>query len=317
MQAQAVQPGGVLAPLMESNANYREMKNGFTRVEGSDFLGTVSVVGSPATAADRIRKVFSISPSAYKGTRLTQMADLWERFVFRKFRLRYVPSVPNTLACQIMIYQDTDPQDDPTVITDADALVRQATAQTGSQQWNFNSAKVVHLAKRSDGQLYYTGPVKENPRFNQQGVAYLIQVSEALNFNGEKLGADLECGSVYVDWAIDFQTPQINPSAVASAPIPPPQPCLFKVRLDGNQLYPGQVLKVADGTTATISVGECRMSEILYAEEDPLLYVDGNGIIYGQSLSVDGQTTVLVKSPSSFPENLYAEIVSDKELLLA
>ncbi|APG76641.1 hypothetical protein 3 [Wenzhou crab virus 4] len=247
MQAQAVQPGGVLAPLMESNANYREMKNGFTRVAGSDFLGTVSVTGSPADAASRIRKVLSISPSAYPGTRITQMADLWERFIFRKFRLRYVPSVPNTLACQVMIYQDTDPQDDPTVITDPDALVRQATAQTGSQQWNFNSAKAVHLAKRSDGQLYYTGPVKENPRFNQQGVAYLIQVSEALNFNGEKLSGDLECGSLYVDWEVDFQTPQINPSAVVSPPTPPPGKdicpvhTLFVDDLAGVKIVPDKV----------------------------------------------------------------------------
>ena len=191
------------------------MRNGMTRVVGSDYLGVVSVTGNPADASARIRKVLSVSPSSFPGTRLTQMSDLWERYVFRQFRVRYVPSVPNTLACQVMVYQDTDPQDDPSAIKDPDALLRQATAQTGSQQWNFNSSKVIHLAKRSDNQLYYTGPVKENPRFNQQGVVYFIQVSQALDMNGKPLTADMDCGSLYVDWVVDFQTPQVNPSVVA------------------------------------------------------------------------------------------------------
>ncbi|APG76098.1 hypothetical protein 3 [Wenzhou tombus-like virus 18] len=212
--APRIQQGGGPVPLLESNSNMRQMHNGMTRVVGSDYLGVVSVAGNPADAAAKVRKVLSVSPSSFPGTRLTQMSDLWERYVFRQFRVRYVPSVPNTLACQVMVYQDTDPQDDPTAIKDADALLRQATAQTGSQQWNFNSAKVIHLAKRSDNQLYYTGPVKENPRFNQQGVVYFIQVSQALDMNGKPLTADMECGSLYVDWVIDFQTPQVNPSAV-------------------------------------------------------------------------------------------------------
>jgi len=221
--------------LMESNSNVRPMNNSFTRMSGSDFLGNLSVKKSTATAAGKILRTLPVSPNALVGTRLEQLAGLWERYRFRKFRVRYVPAVPNTLGCQLICYQDTDPQDDPTTITDADALLRQATAQTGSQQWNFNSSKVIHLAQRGDKELYYTGPVKENPRFNLQGVVYILQVTDPVNFNGGAIeGDELQAGSLYVDWEIDFQTPQINPTAVAAAPPATPD---FEIKSVGVHDY--------------------------------------------------------------------------------
>jgi hypothetical protein len=223
------------------------MRNEVTTLRGSDFLGFVSVLGALSSAGERIRKTFPVNPSAYPGTRLAQLSNLWERFRFTKFSLRYVPSVPNTLACQVILYQDTDPKDDPTVISDADALIQQATAQTGSQQWNFNSAKRVDLARRADKELYYTGVTKENVRFNYQGIAYLIQQSACINFNGEAVSDVLECGSIYVDWEIQFQTPQINPTAVVAASSTPP-----KMVEDGTQDWKATI--VSASTPGTIVV---------------------------------------------------------------
>jgi hypothetical protein len=181
---------------------------------GSDFLGPLTVRSSPNSTADRILLSNSISPSAFPGTRLTQMSNLWERYRFRKFRLRWVPAVPKTIACQLIVYQDTDPLDDPTIIPDADALVRQATAQAGSQQFNFINPMSIDLARRSDDQLYYTGADKQNERFNRQGNFYVIQVTDPLNFNGEAITSDIMAGSLYVDWVCEFQIAQINPTAV-------------------------------------------------------------------------------------------------------
>jgi len=182
-------------------------------LSGSDFLGRVSVAPKPDTVPTAVRRSFPISPSAYPGTRLTQLSELWERYRFRKFSIRYVPSVPNTLACQVLVYQDTDPLDNPLELTDVDSLVRQGVSQTGSQQWNFNTPKVIPLAKRADKELYYTGLTKQNERFNYQGTAYLVQVTDAIDFNGGTLPSELDCGSLYIDWECEFQTPQINPSA--------------------------------------------------------------------------------------------------------
>jgi len=197
--------------LMSSNANYRPMQNGFTKISVSDFLFTVDVAGS---GAGTIRKSFPISPSTYPGTRLTQLSDLWERYKFTKFNVRYVPSVPHTIATQICIYSDTDPNDDPTTLS-GDQLIRQAVSQAGSQQWNFNNSKVISLARRGDDQLYYTGQTLLNERFNYQGTAYLVQVTNPMDFNGGVISSLITCGSVYIDWEIMFQTPQINPVAVA------------------------------------------------------------------------------------------------------
>lgn len=187
-------------------------------MSGTDYLGNISVASAPAEASDKILAVLPISPSEYAGTRVTQMASLWERYRFHKFTVRYIPSVPNTLGCQLICYLDTDPLDDATTITDADQLVRQATAQAGAKQWNFNQTKEIPLAMRADDQLYYTGVDRQNERFTRQGTLYVIQVTEPVSFSGTALTEDITAGSLYVDWRCEFQIPQIEPEAQGSLP---------------------------------------------------------------------------------------------------
>jgi hypothetical protein len=119
-----------------------------------------------------------------------------------------------TIACQFIIYIDTDPLDDPSTISDANAILRQATAQARSQQFNFNKAKNISLCIRKDDQLYYTGADKQNLRFSNQGTAYVIQVTDVLDFNGAVLSNSISSGSIYLDWNVCFDVPQINPSAL-------------------------------------------------------------------------------------------------------
>lgn len=195
----------------------RPMVNRLFTERGSDFLGKVTVRASPTDPSQRIIFSKAVSPSAYPGTRLTQLSELWERYRFSSFRLRWVPAVPKTIACQFVVYQDTDPNDDPSNITDFEALIRQATAQTGGQQFNFINPRSIQLARRGDDQLYYTGLDKQNLRFSRQGNLYIIQVTDPVDFNGAPLNQDIEAGSLYVDWICHFRTPQINPSAAQSS----------------------------------------------------------------------------------------------------
>jgi hypothetical protein len=130
-----------------------------------------------------------------------------------KLHLRYVPAVPVTLACQLALYVDLDPTDDADIITDADALIRQAVAQTGGQQWNFHTPKVIPMAMRSDQQFYFTGEDRLNERFTLQGKAYLIQVTQAVDVSGQPISADINAGSIFIDWTVDFNIPQINPES--------------------------------------------------------------------------------------------------------
>jgi hypothetical protein len=201
---------------------------------GTDFLGTVDVAGDPTTASDQILAVLPITPSGYPGTRLTQVAPLYERYRFRSFVVRYVPSVPNTLGCQFIAYLDTDPLDDASVITDPDALIRQATAQSGAKQWNFNQTKAIPLAMRLDDQLYYTGVDRQNERFSRQGTIYLIQVTNPVSFDGSEITSDLTAGSLYLDWTCEFQIPQIEPSATSALPT---FSLIRELIYDGSQLF--------------------------------------------------------------------------------
>lgn len=214
-RANAINPMQVSAGLQNLNANYRPVYSKVDTLTGSDYYGPVIVKATTSTASSKILATIPVSPSTFPGTRLTQLSNLWERYRFTKFNLRYVSAVPNTLACQLVLYIDTDPTDDPNVINDADALVRQAVAQTGAQQWNFNMSKTTPLAMRNDDQMYYTGIDKQNERFTRQATAYVIQITDPINFNGQVLTDNVQAGSLFIDWTVCFQIPQINPSAIS------------------------------------------------------------------------------------------------------
>ena len=199
---------------MNVNGNYRPMNNRVATFRGSDFLQTITVLPAPSQL-ERILAVLNISPSAFPGTRLTQLSQLYERYRFTSFRIRYVPAVPTTVACQLLLYLDTDPSDDPDVAPSVEALIRQGTAHTGSQQWNFNAPKNIMLPMRSDKQLYYTGDIKLNPRFSLQAKAFLIQVTNPVDFSGNPTAGEIVAGSLYIDWAVNMEQPQINPAALA------------------------------------------------------------------------------------------------------
>ena len=209
LQASAISYSGAVS-------NSRPVINSIQTMSGSDFFSTVEVQPNVSGIGRIIAKV-PISPSQFPGTRLTQLSNLWEFFKFTKFHLRWVPAVPTTLACQFVLYIDLDPSDDPTIISDEDALIRQAVAQTGAQQWNFHVPKTIPLAMRSDRQYYFTGVDKQNVRFSQQGAAYLIQITNPINFNGENISSVLQAGSLFFDWTVNFSTPQLNPSAAITA----------------------------------------------------------------------------------------------------
>lgn len=183
-------------------------------VSGTDFLAKLVVTTAPITTAARIIYSASISPSFFQGTRLTTFSNLYERYLFNKFQVRYVPAVPTTLACQLLAYIDTDPTDDPTSIADADALFRQAVAQSGSRQWNFISGQSIPLVIKRDKTLYYTGATRVAERLNLQGKVYILQITNPIAFDGAPIDSPtLEAGSLFMDWNVTFSTPQINPEA--------------------------------------------------------------------------------------------------------
>lgn len=201
-------------PLAIASRNRRPNEKLYTDMEGSDFITRITTNPTASTTAESILATIPVSPTAYPGTRLAQLSNLWERYRFTHYKLRYVPAVPMTLACQYLIYIDTDPLDDAFTVLDVDALIRQGTAQARSQQFNFNEPMDITLALRQDDQMYYTGLDKQNIRFSQQAKIYVLQVTDCLDFNGQLIATPVTSGALYFDWKCCFGIPQINPSAI-------------------------------------------------------------------------------------------------------
>jgi len=112
------------------------------------------------------------------------------------------------------MYQDTDPTDDPSIVADADALVRLATSHQGSRAWNARSDKRTPLPKASGDKWYYTGAGGSDKRLTTQARYHIIQVTGPVDFSGVAIGTALQAGSLFVDWEIEFVTPQMDEESV-------------------------------------------------------------------------------------------------------
>ena len=279
-----------MAPLQEQNMLGRNIINKCETLSGSDYLTDITV-GPTSTVANTIKLNKLITPSDYPGTRVTALSNLWERYRIRKFNIRYVPAVPNTIACQLLAYQDTDPLDDPTDFPTVDALIRQGMAQTGSRLFNFNTRINIPLAQRKDDEFYYTGLEKQNLRFNAQGKFYLLQVTEPLDFNGAPLVADIKAGSIYVDWTIDFDTPQINPSAVVN-------PLITEKSFDFSLNASTRTLQIELNKDAYVSLGE------VSSENVKSTHLFG-GLVVGEYDSAQSDTRRYLNDPKLFTAGTY------------
>jgi hypothetical protein len=192
---------------------------------------------------------------------------------------------------------DTDPLDDPTVITDTDAFIRQAVSQAGAQQWNFSSTKTTSLAQRADKQLYYTGADKKNSRFSQQGTAYFCQLTNAMDFNGKVITGELDCGSLFLDWEIEFQIPQINPSAVVT------RGTGAIVHSEVSLLIPTSSevgLDVVEGETVVVSLADVTMDTNASA---------GDGSVYVKKGSDTKQIVLSVSSTPGYVHNSSRSVI--------
>lgn len=202
---------------MQMQQSMRSVTQRGCRVSGTDFIGTVSIQPGGGKQYSILAQ-FPISVSSFPGTWLTTQATLWERYRFNRFNIRFVPAVATSLACQLVGWIDTDPKDDPTNFGQTEALVRQALSQRGSSAFNIITPTSFSLTPRADRQEYYTGDDKGNSRFTRAGNFYLAQITQAIGFDGKLLVDELICGSLYADWDVSFDVPQIEPPR----PQPPP-----------------------------------------------------------------------------------------------
>lgn len=185
---------------------HKRFGNG-VRISGTDWLGDVTVVGniSPGT----ILYEDQVVPEGFIGTRLTQLAPLWERYEVVKWEFCYIPSVSGIVNGQFIAYPEYDPLD----VIPTDPIIRQREAFSAMDNviWNvYDEAKIsfLHVDPFTD---LYTDNRGSDPRLSSVG-KFVMMNTASLN---SAAAPDGSFGSFVMRWTIDFFIPQLSiPSVV-------------------------------------------------------------------------------------------------------
>ncbi|APG76596.1 hypothetical protein 3 [Wenling tombus-like virus 5] len=276
--------------LVASNANHRPVDNSTHRLNGSDYLGEVTTA-TPLTAKNTVRLSMQLSPTGFKGTRVSALGELYEKYRYRRAVVRYVPALPATVGGQLLAYVDQDPKDDPREVQDLKALRAMASSSSGAQAWNLPLAKSITMPGTNENKWYYTGHQEENPRLSVQGVLHLLQMTDAVGTDGQPLAANSVAGTLYLDWVLEFKTPQMNPELVAAAkgyvpdvPIGPPgggKHVTLDTRKLGDQASSWIPIPSEDGFITVRNIVGCQPN-------DKLMEHKGNGFWIGVYWSETG-----------------------------
>lgn len=182
---------------------------------GVDLITTLSTAASAETVPGIVGTVSGpgellfrreIAPRAFGATRVNKLSELYQRFIFSRLIINYVPAANRTQSGQLIAFFDTDPQDSvPTGI----AGLNYAKAHGGVL---FQISEPANIAMPIiKDRTYYTSyeDVDEDERFKVQAVFYVLAVTA--------LPASTALGSFSVDYSIKFDLPQMEVNAPGQA----------------------------------------------------------------------------------------------------
>lgn len=161
-------------------------------VRGADYLA--SVVIPTGTADGTVFYNMFVSPSTVP-SRLGQVARLWERYQFRRLRLRFVPSVPSTTPGQLTFAYDPDSTD----VTPSSYVRPTLFAFDDNVSTPIYSGCVLDVRGLDLHTLYYTGAnnLTADERLELQGQFYAC-------YTGPTLSGDLVAGSLILEYEVFF-----------------------------------------------------------------------------------------------------------------
>lgn len=206
----------------------RSPANIVDKFKSRDFISTLKFPSQAEgeTVAGSILHRSQVSPFALVGSRIEYLAQIYERYIFTKFDVHYLPCIQNFLGAQCVAYIDTDPADDPSLITSVTALRQQAVNQegavvfhTGDGQYSKCSdkpiAKLVRTNRLSD--RLYTSTQDNDLRFTSQGTFNVIMMNNIVGSDLQTSPEDIDqVGTFVVDWEVEFSMPQgPNPRALS------------------------------------------------------------------------------------------------------
>jgi len=200
-------------PLQLMQPKETPMRGGGVNCVGSEFLDFVGVypssVASPlaATTAGDVLMVYSMNPQMLAGTRLAQMATLYQKYKFHHCTFEYVPSTPSTQDGSLMMFTVYDPAENYSVTTNNPTeLMRLALAHQGANIFNSYDYGRTTMFSNPDSLLDYYNYGGEDAREEMQGYFVILAASSFTNTSTAKL----TIGSVVMHYDCSFYVRDIT-----------------------------------------------------------------------------------------------------------
>lgn len=202
------------------------------RLSGIDFLGQVSVDANGAVTGDILAEV-SLNPTTadWLGTRLQREMSLWERFRFRKFAMLFEPSVPTTQPGQMVMFIDTDPDED--LEGSGLAVVQQATAHSGSEMFQVWEAGTAEYLPDTDTQDFFADADGSDQRLISPGNAFLVASTDL---------QESVYGALYGCYDVELLVPQIEDGVLSA----------YFAQIQGDQVNADALQPMGDGVTTVV-----------------------------------------------------------------
>lgn len=170
------------------------------RARGRDYLGIVKT-GSSVGVATLLRLDF-LSPqsSTFTGTRLQTFASMYEKYIFRKARIVYIPQVSTAAAGTIGMAFDKDFAD--TTPGETEDGLRQYLGFQNACTFPAWSPGEIDIKLTDMQDFFYCNDTGYDGRLVYQGQLYLFAVGSLLTTTNY--------GQLYIEYEIDFFDPQIE-----------------------------------------------------------------------------------------------------------
>jgi len=199
-------PAAVGTRIMSSASQFRtklvrdpKKYPGSIAITGHEYLDAIST--SSATEGKNLLTVY-LNPNQFANTRLQKYAELYDKYIFRRFVLHYTSADPSTATGQYIIAYDRD-YADTTPSADSDGI-REYFAMSGSQISNVYLSSSFRCPLADPQDFYYTNDTGYEGRLVYQGQLYMAAVSGS-TFHG----------SLWIEYECEFFDPQLEPGIPA------------------------------------------------------------------------------------------------------
>jgi len=174
-------------------------------VSGQDLIGPVNVPSGAVTLGQVLyNSPLGPSSGALSGTRLSQYGKLYERYLFKRFKVHWSPTVATGLPLGVVLTYDRDPSDEtpPSSIQGLQSLLGHEGAVTGPI-W---SPMSLEAKLDAPSQAFYT-----NSKYDaDERLAYQGQFYVAMSNAASGLGVGATLGLLWIEYEIEFFQPQLE-----------------------------------------------------------------------------------------------------------